>query len=54
VLQGIDNYSPDIDLVTTMEGAYIMEAVTVAARPFGPGWRVRAVRSHFGIFEVEA
>ena len=26
VLQGIDDYTPpDIDLVTTMEGAYIME-----------------------------
>jgi hypothetical protein len=57
VLQGIDRYSPpDIDLVTTMEGAYIMEG-SVA----GCGATIRPVsysisppyESHFGIFEVD-
>ena len=57
VLQGIDGYAPpDIDLVTTMEGAYIM-AGSVA----GCGATVRPVsysisppyESHFGIFEVD-
>ena len=57
VLQGIDGYSPpDIDLVTTMEGAYIM-AGSVA----GCGATIRPVsysvappyESHFGIFEVD-
>lgn len=57
VLQGIDGYSPpDIDLVTTGEGAYIMEGAVA-----GCGATVRPVswsvsppyESHFGIFEVE-
>jgi len=57
VLQGIDDYvPPDIDLVTTAEGAYIMEACVVSC-----GTPVRPVSfsasprysSHFGIFEVE-
>jgi hypothetical protein len=57
VLQGIDGYSPpDIDLVTTMEGAYIMEGSVASC-----GATERPVsfsvsppyESHFGIFEVE-
>jgi hypothetical protein len=57
VLQGIDDYvPPDIDLVTTMEGAYIMEGCVA-----GCGATVRPVSfstseryaSHFGIFEVD-
>src|SRR3990172_11990076 len=57
VLQGIDNYTPpDIDLVTTMEGAYTMQGAVV-----GCGATVRPVswsvsppyESHFGIFEVD-
>jgi hypothetical protein len=56
VLQGIEGYSPpDIDLVTTMQGAYIM-----AGSVSGCGATVRPVgfstagpyASHFGIFEV--
>lgn len=56
VLQGIDGYSPpDIDLVTTMNGAYIMEGCVGNS-----GATVRPVSfsisppyaSHFGIFEV--
>ena len=56
VLQGVDNYSPpDIDLVTTMNGAYIMEGCVG-----NTGATVRQVSfsvsapyaSHFGIFEV--
>jgi hypothetical protein len=57
VLQGIENYSPpDIDLVTTMQGAYIMSGcvgdcgATVRQLGFstaGP------YTSHFGIFEVD-
>jgi hypothetical protein len=56
VLQGVDNYSPpDIDLVTTMNGAYIMEGCVG-----NEGATVRPVSfsvaplyaSHFGIFEV--
>jgi hypothetical protein len=57
VLQGIDDYEPpDIDLTTTMEGAYIMagamgQAGTVT-RPIG--YSVRPpYASYFGIFEVE-
>lgn len=56
VLQGIPDYSPpDIDLVTTMEGAYIMEGCIAAA---GTSARPVALStggpytSHFGIFEV--
>jgi len=57
VLQGIDGYRPpDIDLVTTAEGAYIMEACVLSC-----GTSIRPVSfsvsprytSHFGIFEVE-
>lgn len=57
VLQGLDGYSPpDIDLVTTMEGAYIMAGSVASC-----GATVRPVsysvsapyESHFGIFEVE-
>src|SRR5258707_924939 len=56
VLQGLDGYSPpDIDLVTTMNGAYIMEGCVGNS-----GATVRPVSysvstpysSHFGIFEV--
>ena len=56
VLQGIENYRPpDIDLVTSMEGAYIMEGCVanfgatvrpVARSSAGP------YTSYFGIFEV--
>jgi hypothetical protein len=56
VLQGIPDYSPpDIDLVTTTQGAYIMEGCVghagatmrpVALSTGGP------YTSHFGIFEV--
>jgi hypothetical protein len=56
VLQGIENYTPpDIDLVTTMEGAYIMESCIGTA---GASLRPVALStggpytSHFGIFEV--
>lgn len=57
VLQGIDDYvPPDIDLVTTMEGAYIMEGcvamcgATIRQVSFSTSDRYA---SHFGIFEVE-
>ncbi len=56
VLQGIDDYAPpDIDLVTTMEGAYIMEGcvgnsgATLRQVSFS---RSERYASHFGIFEV--
>ena len=58
VLQGMPGYSPpDIDLVTTMEGAYIMEGAISAC-----GATVRPVQkssagpytSYFGIFEVNS
>ena len=57
VLQGIDGYTPpDIDLVTTMQGAYTMQGAMA-----GCGATVRPVswsvsppyESHFGIFEVD-
>jgi hypothetical protein len=57
VLQGIPDYvPPDIDLVTTMEGAYIMSGAVGHA-----GTVIRQVgfsvsepySSHFGIFEVQ-
>jgi hypothetical protein len=56
VLQGIDGYTPpDMDLVTTMEGAYIMEGAVSACgatiRPVGFSTSERYA-SHFGIFEV--
>jgi hypothetical protein len=57
VLQGIDGYAPpDIDLVTTMKGAYIMEGAVascgVTVRPVS--WSVAPpYESHFGIFEVD-
>jgi hypothetical protein len=56
VLQGIDDYRPpDIDIVTTMEGAYILEGCVASC-----GATVRPVSkssagpytSYFGIFEV--
>ena len=56
VLQGIDDYRPpDIDIVTSMEGAYIMEGCVSAE-----GATVRPVAkssagpytSYFGVFEV--
>ncbi len=56
VLQGIPHYiPPDIDLVTTMEGAYIMSGAvgncgaTVRPVAFSESDRYS---SHFGIFEV--
>jgi hypothetical protein len=58
VLQGIDGYSPpDIDLVTTAQGAYMMSGAVGACG----GATIRQVKyseagpyaSHFGIFEVE-
>ncbi len=57
VLQGIDGYSPpDIDLVTTMQGAYIMQGAVAGCgatvRPVS--WSVAPLyESHFGIFEVD-
>jgi Aminoglycoside-2''-adenylyltransferase len=56
VLQGLDGYSPpDVDLVTTMKGAYIMEGAVchcgVTLRPVGYSVR-EPYESHFGIFEV--
>ena len=57
VLQGIDGYSPpDIDLVTTMHGAYIMQGAVAGCgatvRPVS--WSVAPLyESHFGIFEVD-
>ena len=57
VLQGLDNYTPpDIDLVTSTPGAYIMEGCVGGAgstvRPVS--WSIRApYESHFGIFEVK-
>lgn len=57
VLQGIDSYTPpDIDLVTTRDGAYIMQGAVAACgatvRPVS--WSVSPpYESHFGIFEVE-
>ncbi|MDP9237636.1 MAG: hypothetical protein M3P30_09635 [Chloroflexota bacterium] len=56
VLQGLDGYSPpDIDLVTTMNGAYIMEGCVgnwgATVRPVS--YSVSPpYASHFGIFEV--
>ncbi len=56
VLQGVDGYSPpDIDLVTTLNGAYIMEGCVGNS-----GAQIRPVTfsvsapyaSHFGVFEV--
>lgn len=56
VLQGLDGYTPpDIDLVTTMQGAYIMEgAVSHCGATIRPvGYSIREpYESHFGIFEV--
>lgn len=57
VLQGIDGYSPpDIDLVTTMEGAYIMEGCVAmcgaTVRPVSFSTSERYA-SHFGVFEVD-
>jgi hypothetical protein len=57
VLQGIDDYvPPDIDLVTTMEGAYIMEGCVAmcgaTVRPVSFSTSERYA-SHFGIFEVD-
>ncbi len=57
VLQGLDGYSPpDIDLVTTMQGAYIMQGAVAGCgatvRPVS--WSVAPLyESHFGIFEVD-
>lgn len=57
VLQGIDGYPPpDIDLVTTKEGAYILEGAVAGCgatvRPVG--WSVSPpYESHFGIFDVD-
>jgi len=57
VLRGLDGYSPpDIDLVTTMRGAYIMEGAVASCgatvRPVS--WSVSPpYESHFGIFEVD-
>jgi hypothetical protein len=57
VLQGINGYSPpDIDLVTTMQGAYTMQGAVAACgatvRPVS--WSVSPpYESHFGIFEVD-
>jgi hypothetical protein len=57
VLRGLDGYSPpDIDLVTTMRGAYIMEGAVASCgatvRPVN--WSVSPpYESHFGIFEVD-
>jgi hypothetical protein len=57
VLQGIDGYTPpDIDLVTTMQGAYIMQgAVACCGATVRPvSWSVSPpYESHFGIFEVD-
>ena len=57
VLQGIPNYvPPDIDLVTTMEGAYIMSgAVGHAGTVIHQVSYSESARyvSHFGIFEVQ-
>ncbi|HZP57882.1 MAG TPA: hypothetical protein VFC53_10065 [Dehalococcoidia bacterium] len=56
VLQGLRDYTPpDIDLATTMEGAYVMEGCIAAAgtvtRPVA--YSVRApYASYFGVFEV--
>jgi hypothetical protein len=57
VLQGISDYSPpDIDLVTTRDGAYIMEgslsAVGATLRPVGLS-SAGPYTSYFGVFEVE-
>ena len=56
VLQGICNYTPpDIDLVTTRDGAYIMSGsiggLGATVRPVGYSESDRYA-SHFGIFEV--
>lgn len=56
VLQGIPNYTPpDIDLVTTRDGAYIMSGsiggLGATLRPVGYSESDRYA-SHFGIFEV--
>jgi hypothetical protein len=56
VLQGIPDYAPpDIDLATTMEGAYIMSGAIghqgVTIRPVGLSTRA-PYTSYFGIFEV--
>lgn len=57
VLQGLDGYAPpDIDLVTTMTGAYIMQGAVARCgatiRPVSFSIR-EPYASHFGIFEVE-
>lgn len=57
VLQGIPDYiPPDIDITTTMEGAYIMEGaighIGAAIRPVGFSVR-EPYASYFGIFEVQ-
>jgi len=56
VLQGLDGYAPpDIDIVTSMEGAYIMEGAVArcgaTVRPISFSVR-EPYASHFGIFEV--
>ena len=56
VLQGIPDYvPPDIDLTTTMEGAYMMEGaighIAAVGRPVGYSVR-EPYASYFGIFEV--
>ncbi len=57
VLQGLPDYQPpDIDLATTMEGAYIMAGCVgggggAVVRPVGYSIRV-PYASYFGIFEV--
>jgi hypothetical protein len=57
VLQGIDNYTPpDIDIVTTTEGAYILSgAVSHAGTMLRPVSYSETERyaSHFGVFEVD-
>lgn len=57
VLQGIPDYTPpDIDLTTTMEGAYMMEGALghVGGSIRSVGYSVRTpYASYFGIFEVK-
>ena len=46
VLQGIPDYTPpDIDLMTTMEGAYIMEGADRALRRDGAAGRLQRARA---------
>ena len=57
VLQGLPDYNPpDIDLATTMEGAYIMEGCIASygaiTRPVSYSVRL-PYASYFGIFEVD-